>query len=409
MRAELLTIGTELTSGITVNTNAAYLAKGLAQVGIFCQRQVAVPDEPRAIVQALHEALRRSALVVTTGGLGPTFDDVTMSAIAEATHRPLIHVPAVAAQIRRFYSRRHRRLQQAAMRQARLPRGGLALPNRIGTAPGLWLNLADQLVIALPGVPRELYPMWDHDAAPRLRRLPGRSAIASVTLRTVGLVELQIEHQLRRLRLPSPVRIGLYPNLRAVDVQLTTDNSSSARARALLNQAAARLRRSLGNAVYGTDQETLEEVIGRLLLRRRRTLAVAESCTAGLVTDRLTNVPGSSRYLLGAVVAYHNDVKRKTLDVPAALLSRHGAVSAPVARAMAQGVRHRLGATVGLAVTGVAGPAGGTTTKPVGLVYCGLSDRRGSTTLRAQCVGDRLSVKAQAAQLALDFLRRQLL
>jgi len=409
MRAELLTIGSELTRGATVNTNAAYLARQLVRLGITCHRQVVVPDEPSAVIQALRAALRDSSLVVTTGGLGPTFDDVTMAAIAEAAHRPLAYVPSVAAQIRRFYSRRHRRLQQAALRQALLPRGSIALPNHIGTASGVWLPLPAQLIIALPGVPRELSPMWDAQVAPRLSRLPGLPASTSITLRTVGLVELQIEHALRRLRLPDTLHVGVYPNLRAVDVQLNAAAPSSRRARALVKHAATRLRRALGASVYGTDRDTLEGSVGRLLSRQRKTLAIAESCTGGLVTDRLTNVPGSSRYLRGSVVAYHNTVKCQQLDVAASLVARHGAVSAPVARAMAQGARKRLGASIGLAITGIAGPTGGTKKKPVGLAYLALADARGATSLRAQCFGDRLSIKAQAAQTALDFLRRALL
>jgi nicotinamide-nucleotide amidase len=409
MRAEVLSIGSELLSGGTVNTNAAYLARRLAEVGLPCQRQVAVGDERESLLTALREALGRSEVLITTGGLGPTFDDITMETIAEATGRPLRHDAAAAATIRRFYSRRHRTLQRAALRQALIPSGGEALPNPLGTAPGLWLKLPMGLLIALPGVPREMQAIMEGSVLPRLRRLPDRGVIETRTLRTISVVELVIQSHLKRLAVPTHVQVGLYPSLRAVDIRLTATGVSHRTAQASLSQVERRLRRALGHAVYGTRDDTLEGVVGKLLLRRRQTLAVAESCTGGLVSDRITNVPGSSRYLRGTVVAYHNDLKRGVLKVPAELLTRYGAVSAPVARAMAQGVRRIAEADIGLAVTGIAGPAGATATKPVGLVFVGMADRRGVASQRCQFFGDRASIKMQAAQTALDVLRQRLL
>jgi nicotinamide-nucleotide amidase len=408
MRAELLTIGAELVSGATVNTNAAYLARRLAEIGLPCQRQVAISDERAALLAALREVLHRCDVLITTGGLGPTFDDLTMEAIAEATHRPLRYRADAAATIRRFYSRRHRRLQRAALRQALLPEGGRLLPNPLGTAPGLWLQLPECLLIAVPGVPAEMRTIMEHDVLPRLRRLPGLQAVVTRTLRTVGVVELEIERCLRRLRVPEAVQIGLYPHLRAVDVRLTATLPSPRAAAQALRQVEASLLKTLGLAIYGTGEETLEAVVGALLVKQRKTLAVAESCTGGLVSDRITNVSGSSRYLRGSFIAYHNDLKRRLLGVSAATLARNGAVSAPVSRAMAQGVRRMAGSDVGLAVTGIAGPTGATAKKPVGLVFLGLADRGGARSLRCQFFGDRASIKMQAAQTALDFLRRYL-
>lgn len=409
MRAELLTIGTELLSGATVNTNAAYLARRLAEVGVSCQRQVAVGDERAGLMEALRDALGRCDVLLATGGLGPTFDDVTMEIIAQVTHRPLTYRPRVAAAVRRFYAQRHRRLQRAALRQAFVPRGGVALPNPLGTAPGLWLRLPTMLLIALPGVPSEMRAIMERHVLPRLRRHTGRLAIESRTLRTVGVVELSIERLIRRLLVPEGVQIGLYPQSRLVDVRLTATASSAAGARRALGGLEPKLREGLGAAVYGTGEQTLEEVVGQLLRRKRRTLAIAESCTGGLLSDRITNVPGSSRYLRGTVVAYHNDLKRERLAVPAATLARFGSVSGPVARAMAQGVRRFADADVGLAVTGIAGPSGTTRSKPAGLVYLGLADRHVARSVRCRFPGDRLAVKLQAAQTALDWLRRHLL
>ncbi len=409
MTAELLTVGSELLSGAIVNTNAAYLARRLAELGLACRRCVAVGDDRPALLDALRDALRRSRVVLITGGLGPTFDDITMAAIAEATSRLLRHQPAAAEAIRCFYTRRHRRLQQAALRQALLPVGGVALPNPIGTAPGLWLDLSTVLVIALPGVPCEMQAIMEHSVIPRLRKRFRGRAIESLTVRTVGLVELQIEHHLRRIAMPPRVEIGLYPHLKAVDVRLTATGPTPRAARAALRRVERPLQRVLGVHVYGTGQDTLEGVAGALLMRQRKTLAIAESCTGGLVSDRITNVSGSSRYLRGAVVAYHNDVKTGCLGVSPTLLARHGAVSAPVARAMAQGVRRLAEASVGVAITGIAGPTGGSARKPVGLVFVGLADGRGVSSLRCQFFGDRTSIKMQAAQTALDYLRRWLL
>ena len=426
MRTEVLTIGSELTSGATVNTNAAALARRLAEAGFPCARQVAVPDEREALVDALRQALRRCELLVTTGGLGPTFDDITMAAIAEAVQRPLVYVPPAAAAIRRFYTRRHRRLQRAALRQAYLPRGAVPLANPLGTAPGVWLPLDGSVLVALPGVPRELRAILERHVLPRLRRLaPGR-LIEGRTLRTIGIVELSIEAVLRRIRIPPSVSVGLYPHLRAVDIRLTATARSRREARRALAAVEARLRTALGASVYGMDEETLEGVLGGLLARQRKTLAIAESCTGGLLAARITDVPGSSRYFLGAVVAYHNDVKRRCLGVPAATLARHGAVSAQTAKRMAEGARRLAGSDVGVAVTGIAGPAGGTPSvrlrsgrrpersrgtprKPIGLIYLGLADARRTLSRRYECFGDRSAIRAQAVQLALDWLRRSLL
>lgn len=407
MRAAILSIGSELTSGQTVNTNAAYLAQHLQAAGIPCARHLTVPDDHAAIVDAVRDTLAsRHELILLTGGLGPTFDDVTAAALAQATDRPLRFVPTAAARVRHFYRQHHRRLNRLALRQAFLPEGAQTLPNPAGTAPGIWLDLGATIIIALPGVPREMRAIVEALVLPRLRRLAGRVPIATRTLRTIGLVELQIQEALRTIRIPASLEVGLYPNLMAVDVRLTVTGQPLKRAHASLNRVKRALRARLGDAVYGQNGQTLEEAIGQGLARKRLTLAVAESCTGGLVSDRLTNVPGSSRYLLLSVVAYHNRAKQDLLGVPHALLKRYGAVSAQAAKAMAQGVRRCAGSDVGLSVTGIAGPTGATPAKPVGLVYMALADGARTVVERHIFHGDRLAVKSQAAQLALNLLRR---
>lgn len=410
MRAELLTIGSELTLGVTVNINAAFLGRRLAEAGIACDWQSTVSDERALLLKVMKEALSRCDLLIMTGGLGPTFDDVTVEVLAEAVGRPLQLVPAAAATIRRFYAQRHRRLQKAALRQAQLPQGAVALPNPIGTAPGVWLQTGHRLVVALPGVPSEMRAIMDNSVMPRLKKLQQSRIIFGRTLRTIGLVELEIQALLDKLVMPAHIQAGLYPSSRMVDIRLTTQAASKKQAEALLRPVEIRLRRKLGQALYGYDATTLEESIGALLLKRRLTVAIAESCTGGLVMDRLTNTPGSSAYLRGGVVAYHNDLKKRLLGVKPELLLRYGAVSAQTARAMAAGIRHETGASIGISVTGIAGPAGATSAKPVGLVYIGLSDKRKThTPSRHLFFGDRQSIKTQAAQTALNTLRHYLL
>lgn len=407
MQATIIAVGSELTSGQTVNTNAAYLARRLQELGISCVRQLVVADEPPLIVEALREVFASTDLLILTGGLGPTFDDVTAASLAHAVDRPLRFVPQAAARVRFFYRQHHRRLNRLALRQAYLPHGAEALPNPVGTAPGIWFDGDGYTIVALPGVPREMQAIWERSVGPRLRRRMHATPIVTRTIRTIGIVELAIQGGLRRLRIPDEVQVGLYPNLMAVDVRLTVTGKSRSAAKHLLDRLEGQLRRRLGPAVYGIDDETLEGLVGGLLVKRRLTLAVAESCTGGLVSDRLTNVPGSSRYLILSVIAYHNRVKQALLGVSPEALARYGSVSSQVAGAMARGVRRCAETDVGLAITGIAGPGGGMPRKPVGLVYVAVANGRRTAVKRYQFHGDRLAVKSQAAQLALDLLRRE--
>ena len=409
IRAEILTIGTELLRGTTLDTNSAFIAQSLCAIGIACMRRTSVPDENTAVESALKEILGRCEVLIITGGLGPTCDDMTIASLAKATGRPLIYQPAIGRLIRRYYKRHNRKLQQDALRQAYLPKGAITLNNALGTAPGLWLEHAKTTLIALPGVPSEMQELMEQSVLPRLKKLKGLAVDQTLTLRTAGIVELQIEHMLRRINLPDSVQVGLYPHLKTVDVNLTCVGMRTSEARVVLRKIEKQLRRRLGSAVYGTGDQRMEGVIGERLLKQKRTLAIAESCTGGIICDRLTNIPGSSRYLRGGIVAYHNDLKADLLGVSGHLLARRGAVSAEGARAMAEGVRTKIGASIGLSITGIAGPSGGTPAKPVGLVFIGLSDARASLTWRHQFYGTRETVKAQAAQTALNTLRLYLM
>ncbi|MBI3010385.1 MAG: competence/damage-inducible protein A [Candidatus Omnitrophica bacterium] len=407
MQAELITIGAELLNGATVNTNAAYLARRLAQVGLCLVRQTTVSDEPSQIAAAVQEAFSRSEIVLTTGGLGPTFDDTTLSAIAQATQQPLVFCSKAAANVQRFYSQAHRKLKDAAWRQAWLPEKAVALPNPLGTACGIWLSWKGGLLICLPGVPREMQVILEQSVLPGLKKHLRSTASAYCLLRTVGLFELSIEAFLQRLRLPEGLTVGLYPHLRLVDIGLSAQASSAALAKRHLNETVHALCRHLGKAVYGTNGDTLESIIAKEFIRRHWTLAVAESCTGGLLSDTLTNVPGSSGYFRGSTIAYHNDVKLSQLKVSRNALKHQGAVSATVAQQTASGIRELLHAKIGLSITGIAGPKGGSPSKPVGLVFIGLADGRTIKSRRFQFTGDRISIKWQAVQTALDWLRQE--
>ncbi len=409
MQAELLTIGSEILSGSTLDTNSAWISQRLLGLGITVVRRTSVPDDPSLLVPAIQEAMGRSRLILTTGGLGPTADDITLAAVADATDRPLILHPEIAAAIRRFYSRRRRRLQQDALRQAYLPQGASALANPLGTAPGVWLEMDSSLIISLPGVPMEMRALMEHAILPRLSRLKGRPCVASIVLRTAGLVELELQHLMEKIGVPANVQVGYYPHLRAVDLRLSATARTPAAAEKQIRSLCSQLRKALGPAIYAADEEKMESIIGRLLVKRRRTLGVAESCTGGLVCARLTDVPGSSRYFRGGAIVYANELKTCLLGVSDAVLKKYGAVSGQTAAAMASGVRRATESSIGLSITGIAGPGGGSASKPVGLVYIGLADGKNARTERHQFFGSREMIKGQAAQMALNALRLHLL
>jgi nicotinamide-nucleotide amidase len=407
MNATIVTIGNELLAGRILDSNFAFLARTLAGVGVRVRRHLTVGDEVPAIVAALESALEESELVVASGGLGPTADDVTREALAALAGTRLAEDPEVAARLADRYARLGRPFTAVARRQALLPVGVEKLPNPAGLAPGLWLERAGRVVCALPGVPHELETIARESLLPRLAARAGARPLPTATLRTLGLPEGDLAERIERDAIDlAGVELGYLPHAGGVDLRIVSpsgDPAAVARVEAVL---AARF----AGAIYGRGEETIEEVVNALLRARGLRLALAESCTGGLVGARVTRVPGSSDVFVGGVVAYSNSIKESMLGVPAALLAEHGAVSAKLAVAMAEGALARFGADVALAVTGVAGPGGGTPEKPVGRVFIGLA-RRGaaSASRRFQLPGDRDWVRERAAALALECLRRFLL
>lgn len=411
-RVELVTIGDELLLGFTVDTNSAFLSRALAAQGVTVVRRTTVGDDVDAIVATLREALDRTGAVITTGGLGPTTDDVTRDAVAAAFERPLVLDEAHLEWMReRWRKRFDRDMPDANRRQAMVPRGARKLENRHGSAPGAFVRDGDRWLVMLPGVPRELRGMSDDALLPLLREIGcGTSAcIRSLTLRTTGIPESLLQDTLRDVRIDRPgFSLAYLPGVEGVDLRLTARADSEAAAHSIVGEVAAAIRDRIGEGIYGENEADLAEVLLQRCRTRGATLAVAESCTGGLLGSRITDIPGSSDVFLGGVIAYANAVKVRDLGVPGELIERHGAVSEEVVRAMANGVRARLGATASLAITGVAGPGGGTPGKPVGLVWICLATADRVEPRKLLSWGDRREVRFRAAQAAMDLARRHM-
>ena len=417
MRIEICTIGDELLLGYTIDTNGAHLARELAALGVSVVRRTTVGDGADEIATAVRDALDRTGAVITTGGLGPTADDLTKPAIAELFGRGMrMDEEYLASLEQRWLARVGRAMPASNRQQAMLPEGARTLVNRHGTAPGVWLEDGrGRWVAMLPGVPREMRGMLADELLPLLRERRRAAApdadppvVRARTLRTTSVAESALADRLGDLaRGVDGLSLAYLPGREGTDLRLVARDRPAADADAALAAAAARVRERVGEFVYGDDDTDLAAVVLDACRRRGLTIAVGESCTGGLLGARLTSVPGSSDVVLGGVIAYSNAVKTAELDVPDAVIAEHGAVSEPVARQMAAGARARLGAAVGVGITGVAGPGGGTPEKPVGTVWVAV-DVEGAEprAVRNPFVGDRDEIRFRAAQFALDLVRR---
>jgi len=410
MRAEIISVGTELLLGQIVDTNAAYLARELAQLGLDVYFKQTVGDNPQRIQDAVRLALGRAEAILMTGGLGPTEDDLTVEAVAAAVGDELIHDAAVAAHIRRFFDTRGRVPPDSVYKQALVPAQARIIPNHRGTAPGIHLERDGRMIFIMPGVPFEMDGMMREYVIPYLKARSGGTVIGSVVLRVTGEGESAVEARIKDLIRGTTPTIAPYAKLGEVHLRITA-KGAPAEVREQLARGEALVRERLGELVYGVDEQTLEDVVGGLLTARRLTLAAAESCTGGLLAQRLTNVPGSSTYFLEGIVAYGNRAKVERLDVDPRLIDAHGAVSAEVAEAMAAAIRTRAGAGLGVSITGIAGPAGGTAEKPVGLVFIGLAHPGGVLHRRLTFGAEpgRAGIRHLAVQAALNLLRLHLL
>ncbi len=413
MRAEVISIGTELLLGQIVDTNAAYICRRLAEIGVDVFRRVTVGDNLDRAVAAIADALSRADVVITTGGLGPTEDDPTREAVARAMGLPLVvsedarrHAESLLAKAG------HEAAGESALRQARIPEGAAIVDNDRGTACGFIAEKGGKAVISMPGVPGEMRGMMESTVLPYLRSRMGNAAgvILWKVLKICGRGEASVEDEVRDL-LHGRTNPTVAPlvSLGEVMLRITAKAGSPEEAEAMIAPVEAEIRERLGDDVYGTDDDELQDAVVRLLAERGLTCAVAESVTGGLIAHKLTQVPGCSAVLGLAVTSYSNEAKREILGVPAEVLERHGAVSREVAIAMAKGVLARGRADVAISTTGIAGPSGGSAKKPVGLVFVGLAWRRGVACARLSLFGTRTEIKERAARRALDLLRRHVL
>jgi nicotinamide-nucleotide amidase len=417
LRIEVVTIGDELLLGFTIDTNAAHLGRELAAIGVEIVRRTTVGDTVEAIAAAVGDALERSDGVITTGGLGPTADDLTHSAIASRFGRELRLDESVVDGLKQRWARFGRRgpLPESNFNQAMIPEGAEIIPNAHGSAPGIWLeDERGRWVATLPGVPREMRAMLADELIPRIakRARPAGAdkptVVLSWTIRTTGIAESALADLLGDLgRSVDGLSPAFLPSIEGVDLRLTSRDLPQEEAASLLESAAGKLRKAIGEHVYGEAGSDLAAVVLDMCRAKGIRLAVAESCTGGMLGARITAIPGSSDVFLGGVMAYDNSVKVEMLGVPRQLIDEHGAVSEPVVQAMASGVRQRLSADIGIAITGVAGPGGGSAEKPVGTVWIAL-DGKNATARGLRLIGDRAEIRQRAAQAALDLVRREL-
>ena len=411
MKAEILTIGDELLRGEIVDSNKSFLSERLLALDVETRFHSSVRDDPDDMVDAFRRAAARSDIVIVSGGLGPTRDDLTTEVLARTFGRELVLDQASLETIRAFFRSVGREMTENNAKQAWFPEGAEVLPNPIGTAPGFALEAERSCFFILPGVPREMSRMMDEQVLPRIAKRVGGGArvVRARLLRTFGMGESTLDAELRDVATSGDVSLGFRTSFPDNYLRPVARAASAEEADEKLEAVCAAIRDRLGPLVYGEGDETLPAVVVRLLRERGLSLAVAESCTGGLVAERITEVPGASHGFLGGVVAYANAAKTTLLGVPEDLLARHGAVSDPVARAMAEGVRSRFGSDFGLATTGISGPEGGTADKPVGTVHVALAAATGVHAERFVFPLDRTRHRMLTAQLALDWVRRAML
>lgn len=374
MKAEVIAIGTELLLGRIVNTNTAFLGRKLAELGLDVYYHTTVGDNPSRLIESIKRSLTRSDVVILTGGLGPTVDDITIGAVKALAYA----------------------------------HGIKWIPNKVGTAPGLIVEEAGKIVVCLPGPPREMEPMFDNNIVPYLKMRFGLSFILKTrVIKTTGLAEIRVNSIIKDLlNLKPPTTVGIYAKLCEVDLVIMAKAQSNRQARRAISTIEKKIRSRLKDYIFGYDDETLEAAVGRILTSGKKTIAVAESCTGGLISTRLTDVSGSSKYFVRGAIPYSNEIKVRFVGVNERTLKRYGAVSRQVALEMARGIKRIAGVDIGLAVTGIAGPTGGTRIKPVGLVYLALATAKKSTAKEFRFRGSRQEIKFQASQAALDMIRK---
>ena len=410
LTAEIIAIGSELLSPNRSDTNSLWLTDQLNRIGIDVKLKTIVGDDDARLEEVVKDAAKRSRVVIATGGLGPTEDDITRKVVARALGRRLALDEKLLEEIRTKFQRFGMNMPERNSRQAMVIDGAEVLPNPNGSAPGLYLEQGSCAIALLPGPPREMKPMFENHVKPRLEKIAGDVRFATRLMRVTGMGESAVDEKISPIytQFDNPQTTILF-NSSEIEIHLRAHGRTEDDAEALLDHLALKIEQTLGNSVFSFRGETMEEVVGRRLAMTEFTLAVAESCTGGLIAQRLTNVPGSSKYFIEGVVTYSNESKTRLLGVDKKLIKEFGAVSQQVARDMARGVRHKAKTDFGLAVTGIAGPDGGSEDKPVGLVYIALADDAHTEHKKLTLPGDRELIRWRASQAALDMLRRRLI
>lgn len=411
MRAEIISVGTELLLGQIIDTDAPYMAKILSSLGIDTYYRSTVGDNIQRLSQTLKTAFDRSDIVITIGGLGPTQDDLTKETIAQVLDDDLENDPESEKSIKDYFTKRGLGITASNLKQALIPKSGWAVPNSMGTAPGIIVEKNGKIAIALPGPPNEFIPMVTNSIVPYLsaKTESQRSVIESRVLRVIGIGESAAEEKIKSLLAGNNPSIAPYAKNGEVHLRITAKASDNDSAIQLIDGLESKARSILGNHIYGIDEETLESVVVEKLRKKNLTLALAESCTGGLIANRITNIPGSSEVFLAGLAAYSNEAKINILGVPADIIEKHGAVSRETASAMAEGMMALTNADIALSVTGIAGPGGGAAEKPVGLVYISIAVSNGVETVKNLFNGSRIDIKHRTSQVALNMIRTHLI
>lgn len=409
LSAEIIAIGSELLTPNFIDTNSMYLTRQLNEIGIPVVMKTIVGDDENYLEQALRGSMERTPIVITIGGLGPTEDDVTKKVVARVLHRQLVLDDAILAGIEKRFKARGVEMPKNNARQALILTGSDVLENKNGTAPGLWIGADRNHVVLLPGPPSELMPMFEETCIPRLRKLAGDTALARRIYRTTGLAESALDARI------API-YEQYKNIQTtvlakpgqVDVRLTAHGKNAAEAEHAVQELAEKIENELQNYIFTNTEQSLEEVVGMYLVMKQATIAVAESCTGGMLAERLTSIDGSSRYFMSGIVSYSNQSKIDLAGIPPLLLEMQGAVSEEVARGLAESVREKIGTTIGVGITGIAGPSGGSPEKPVGTVHVAVAGPAGTKHHMFFFPGSRDRIRWQSAQAALNMTRKML-
>ncbi len=411
MKAEIISIGSEILRGQISDTNSNFIVKKLVELSIDVEHISAVSDNPESLLSTLKQALQRSDLIITTGGLGPTEDDITYQTITRALNLKLIKYPEAEKNLKRILKKINKRISPSNLKQVYLPEGAKIIINQYGTAPAMILEKDNKIICSFPGVPHEMKNLIEENLIPYLKeKFPPSMIKKSKILKITGLGESSVNELIRDyMNKQTNFSFGIYANPEDIQVQITTQAPTEKEVEKLLQSSVNQLTKILGNYVYGTGKQSLEEVVGNLLKTKKLKVAVAESCTGGMLGEMITRIPGSSEYFQGGVISYNARVKEDLLKVPPEVIRKYGEVSKQVAKLMAEGVRINCHSDIGISITGIAGPGGATEKKKVGLAYMALAGGKKTITQKHQLFGSRQLIRLRSARRALNMLRMYLM